>query len=359
MKLGTFMMPLHPPEKSRTECFEEDIEFVVRADELGYSEAWIGQHHTVAWEPIPANDVFIANVLPRTKSIRLGPGVAIVPQHHPANIAVRMAYLDHLSRGRLNCGFGQGGVTTDWGLFELPDPRTQGLMTLEGIDMILKLWQTDPPFEFKGDFWNIKLETPDPERGIGTLLKPYQKPHPPLAMSMVKEYSMAARTAGQRGYIPMSTNLLRSSKLAPQWQTYCQGAEEAGLPPPDRSTWRISRSIFIGETNEEARRYALDSSFSRAYDYMVQMLKAGQVLDITKNDPEMPDAAVTPEFIVDSGLAIVGDAEECTRQLQELWEETGGFGTLLLISHDWDDKEQWIRTMELLAREVVPRLPTV
>ena len=114
MKLGTFMMPLHPPEKDYTLGFEEDIEFVVRADELGFTEAWIGQHHTLAWEPIPSNDVFIANVLPRTKNIRLGSGVSILPQHHPVNVAVRLAYLDHLSRGRINAGFGQGGVPTDW-----------------------------------------------------------------------------------------------------------------------------------------------------------------------------------------------------------------------------------------------------
>ena len=131
MKLGTFMMPLHPPEKSRTICFEEDIELVVLADELGFTEAWVGQHHTVAWEPIPSNDLFIATVLPRTKNIRFGTGVSIIPQHHPANIAVRLAFLDHLSRGRIYCGFGQGGVPTDWGLFDLPDPKTQGLMTLE------------------------------------------------------------------------------------------------------------------------------------------------------------------------------------------------------------------------------------
>ena len=72
MKLGAFMMPLHPPDKDRTECFEEDIDLIVLADELGFTEAWIGQHHTVAWEPIPSNDVFISNVLPRTKNIRLG-----------------------------------------------------------------------------------------------------------------------------------------------------------------------------------------------------------------------------------------------------------------------------------------------
>jgi len=152
MKLGLFMMPVHPPEKPRTQCFDEDIELIVRAEELGFTEAWIGQHHSVAWEPIPSNDVFIANVFPRTRTIRLGPGVTIIPQHHPANVAVRLALLDHLSHGRLNCGFGQGGVPTDHELFGLPDAKTQGLMTLEGIDMVLKLWQTEAPFEFKGQF---------------------------------------------------------------------------------------------------------------------------------------------------------------------------------------------------------------
>ena len=87
-----------------------DPDFAIKADQLGSTEAWIGQHHTVAWEPIPSNDLFIANVLPRTKQIRLGSGVSILPQHHPVNVAVRLAYLDHLSRGRINCGFGQGGV---------------------------------------------------------------------------------------------------------------------------------------------------------------------------------------------------------------------------------------------------------
>ena len=118
MKLGTFMMPLHPPEKDRTECFAEDVEFRrPRRSARLHRGPWVGQHHTVAWEPIPSNDLFIAHVLPLTQNIRLGTGVSIMPQHHPVNVAVRLAYLDHLSKGRFNCGFGQGGVATDWGPF--------------------------------------------------------------------------------------------------------------------------------------------------------------------------------------------------------------------------------------------------
>ena len=161
MKLGLFMMPLHPPEKDRTQCFEEDIELVVLADQLGFSEAWVGQHNTLAWEPIPSNDVFIANVLPRTRNIRLGPGVSLMPHHHPVNVALRLAFLDHLSRGRINCAFGQSGVPTDWTLYDLPDPQTQGLMTVEAIDLVLKLWQAEAPFDFKGEYWQVGVDCLD------------------------------------------------------------------------------------------------------------------------------------------------------------------------------------------------------
>ena len=360
MKLGTFMMPLHPPEKDRTECFEEDVDFIVRADNLGFTEAWIGQHHTVAWEPIPANDLFIGHVLPQTKNIRLGTGVSIMPQHHPVNVAVRLAYLDHLSKGRINCGFGQGGVATDWGLFDLPDPETQGLMTVESIDMVLKLWEAEAPFDFKGDFYHIKIEDPVPDQGIGELLKPYQQPHPPIGMSVIRGESMAATMAGQRGYLPISTNLVATSTLSQHWQTYCAGATDAGLPEPGRERWRISRSIIVADSADQAWDYALNpgSAFNRAFDYLIAVLTGAKMLHILKHDLEVPDEDINPEYLV-KNLCIVGDVKSCVDQLEGLWESTGGFDTLLMIAHDWDDRPLWERSMDLLAQEVVPKLPAV
>lgn len=359
MDVGLFMMPVHPPEKDRTECFEEDLELVVLADQLGYTEAWIGQHFSVAWEPIPSNDIFIANALPRTKNIRFGTGVTIIQYHHPVNAALRLAYLDHLSRGRLLCGFGQSNIPTDLNLFDLPrDPKTLGLMTIEGMDMVLKLWQAEAPFDFQGDYWHIHIDEYDPDISMGTLLKPYQKPHPPIAMSVIKGTSLAARTAGQRGYIPISGNLVPITTVAQHWETYCAGAEEANQPPPDRSIWRVARNIFIGETTEEAMDHALNGSFAGSYDYLIKLISRGGGLVNLKDDPDMPDEAVTPEYAVNK-LAIVGDADEVIRRLTELVEVTGGFGTLLMIAHDWDDKTKWTKSMDLLINKVVPALPTL
>ena len=358
MKLGVFMMPLHPPEKDRTLCFEEDIELIVCADGLGFSEAWIGQHHSVAWEPIPANDLFISHLIPQTQQIRLGTGVTIMPQHHPVNVAVRMAMLDHLSRGRINCGFGQGGVPTDWGLFDLPDPKTQGLMTVEAIDLVLKLWQADAPFDFKGAHYRVRIDEPQPELGIGQLLKPYQQPHPPIAMSVIKGTSLAARMAGARGYMPISTNLVPTPTLVEHWDTYRAGALEAGLDEPSRTLWRVSRSIFVADSDEEAWDYALNSSFSRAFEYLIEVLGAVGNLALMKHDPSYPDKDVTPEYLIRT-LCVVGSVASCQQQLQALWDATGGFDTLLMIAHDWDEREKWLRSMDLLTHEVVPALPSL
>lgn len=355
MKLGVFMMPLHPPEKDRTECFEEDIRLVVHADDLGLSEVWVGQHGTLAWEPIPSNDVFIANVLPRTKNIRLGPGVTIIPHHHPANVALRLALLDHLSRGRLNCAFGQSGVPNDWNLYGLPDPKTQGLMTVEGMDMVLKLWESEAPFDFQGQFWHLKVPDSQPELGFGTMLKPYQKPHPPIAMSVVKGDSMAARMAGQRGYMPISTNLVPATTVLQHWETYCMGAAEVGLPQPSRSLWRISRSIYVGESNKEAWEQTMNGPFADSFAYLIQILSKANMLHLAKEDPDQPDEELTVEYFLKK-ICIIGDVETCIQKIEELCEITGGFGTLLMTAHDWDDETKWRRSMELLAKEVIPSL---
>jgi alkanesulfonate monooxygenase SsuD/methylene tetrahydromethanopterin reductase-like flavin-dependent oxidoreductase (luciferase family) len=173
----------------------------------------------------------------------------------------------------------------------------------------------------------------------------------------MKGNSMAARMAGARGYIPLSTNLVPVSTLAQHWQTYCAGAAEAGHPTPDRALWRVGRNIFVGRTNQAALEHALHGAFGRSWDYLLKLIGPGR-LDGLKEDPDMPDDAVTVEYCV-KRLAIVGDVDECTRRLHEVWAQTGGFGTLLMITHDWDDKEQWLRSMALLKNEVVPALPTL
>ena len=80
------------------------------------------------------------------------------------------------------------------------------------------------------------------------------------------------------------------------------------------------------------------------------------MLHLMKHDPDVPDQDVTPDYLL-KHLCIVGDVNECIRQLEDLWEITGGFGTLMMIAYDWDDKPKWLNSMELLTKEVLPSLP--
>ena len=94
MQYGLFLMPSHPPERDIFQGHQWDLDCLSLADDLGFSEAWIGEHFTSPWEPIPSPDLMIAQALMRTKNIRLATGVHLLPYHHPAELACRVAYLE-------------------------------------------------------------------------------------------------------------------------------------------------------------------------------------------------------------------------------------------------------------------------
>ena len=109
MNVGYFTMPLHPPGPDITKTLDEDLDQIVTLDQLGYKEAWIGEHFTTVWENIPAPDLFIAKALALTENIVLGTGVTCMPNHNPFMIAHRIAQLDHMAHGRFYWGVGSGG----------------------------------------------------------------------------------------------------------------------------------------------------------------------------------------------------------------------------------------------------------
>ena len=172
IKYGMFIMPFHAPDKPLSQGFDEDLELVVKAEELGFEEFWIGEHHTMKYETIVTPEIFIGRALGETQRIRLGPAPVCLNLHHPAYVASRLSFLDHLAKGRLNLCFGPGSVTSDQELYGL-DPRSGGAMTEEAMDAILNLWTSDPPYEHRGKYWQFQLkDNIDEETLIGFIHKP-------------------------------------------------------------------------------------------------------------------------------------------------------------------------------------------
>ncbi len=351
---GMFIMPFHDPAKPLGQCYDEDLELIIRAEELGFSEFWIGEHHTMKYENIVMPEIFIARALGETRRIRLGPAPVCLNQHHPAHVAGRLAFLDHLSKGRLNLCFGAGSVTADQELFGA-EPKNAAAMVDEATDMILRLWSTEPPYEIEGKFWTIRLKkTVDTETGIGYIHKPLQQPHPPIAVPGTSRQSPSMRIAGQRGFQPFGHCLIAGNVLADTWQTYEQAGLEAGRQPR-RADWKVTRSIFLADTTAEARRLARTNSLGRNYEYIGRLFDKGLGRKVYKRDLAMSDADCNLDFLMGEQI-IAGSPDEVLRRLLLLIEETGTFGTLVLMSYDWDDKPSWLRSMELFAHELMPAL---
>ena len=355
MRLGYFMMPLHLPGSVLADTLERDLEQIERLDRLGYAEDWIGEHFTAEWENIPAPDLFIAAALGRTERILLGTGVACLPNHNPFMLAHRIAQLDHMARGRFLFGVGSGGFPGDFEVAGI-DPRSgkQRELTTDAIDLILKLWDSPEPGLYEQHSWRFWVPEPDLSIGKHVHLRPYRQPHPPIAVAGVSENSETLTLAGERGWIPMSINLVPRRILKTHWRTVEEGAGSKGRVPA-REEWRIARNIHVAETTEQARREAMEV-FGRDFrDYFMPLLKKVRLFGNLKQDPEMTDEEVTLEYLADN-VWIVGDPDECARRISALQAEVGGFGTLLAMAHDWPDPTVWERSMTLLATEVLPRV---
>ena len=110
MRFGIFIAPFHPLGENPHLALRRDLELVEWLDQLGYDEAWIGEHHSAGYEIIASPELFIAAAAERTRHIRLGTGVSSLPYHHPLMLADRIIQLDHMTRGRVMFGVGPGAL---------------------------------------------------------------------------------------------------------------------------------------------------------------------------------------------------------------------------------------------------------
>ncbi|ETX00584.1 MAG: hypothetical protein ETSY1_10690 [Candidatus Entotheonella factor] len=356
MQFGLFMMPLHPPYRSFADCYDRDIDQLVLADRLGFCEAWLGEHLTERWENAPAPDLLIAKALALTDHIRLGTGVTLLALHHPVYLAHRLAMLDHMARGRFQWGIGGGGIPTDLAIFgiDASQPSDVRARSAEVLDVVLKLWASEGKFSYHGRFFDIDAPEMDNVKERGYYMKPYQQPHPPIAVAASTPTSASIRMAGERGWIPMTSSLLSRPYLQGHWELIAEGAASAGRAA-DRSQWRIARDVFVAPTPSLARERAR-AVLGRNYVQHQLPNRAGSIqINSTKIDPGMPDEAVDVDYLMEN-VWIVGDPQECADQIRQLYEACGGFGTLLSITADSDDASWDHESLRLLMEEVGPRV---
>ena len=288
-----------------------------------------------------------------TERIKFGTGVTLLGMHEPVYLAHRVAMLDHLARGRFQWGIGLGGIPTDMALMGL-DPSEGRARAAEALDVVLGLWNNDGKFRYDGEFFKIDTPVLDPVTERGLHMKPLQLPHPPIAVAASTSLSGSLKVAGAQGWSPMSSSILSKTFLPGHWNTYAEAANAAGNSA-NRSDWRIARDIFVGPTPKIARERAR-AVLGRNYDVHQRPSRKNTVqMELMKIDPDMKDEDIDVDYLMEH-VWIVGDPKECADKVRALYDDVGGFGTLLSITADSDDASWDHESLTLLAEEVGPRI---
>jgi alkanesulfonate monooxygenase SsuD/methylene tetrahydromethanopterin reductase-like flavin-dependent oxidoreductase (luciferase family) len=356
MKLGYFTMPLHPVGKDWRQTLAEDRAAILLAERLGFEEAFIGEHVTDLAETITSCLIFIATLAHDTRRIRLGSGTVNLANRHPAATAAEIAMVDTLLEGRFILGVGPGGLRSDAEIFGALDADRNALF-VESLEHMIALWTGEPPYRLNGKTWKLTTErTWIPHLGQGAMLKPLQRPHPPIVVTAILPSSNGIAAAAARGWTPISANFVQPWVVATHWPKYAEGCARAGRAarPED---WRVAKSIFVGDDEAAVRRVCRTQGNLFAYYFRNLLTKslASRGNSVFKHDAEVPDEALTDEYLVDTML-IKGTVNEVVERILAFRETVGPFGTLLYAGHDWADPAAMCRSMELMAEEVMPRV---
>src|SRR3974390_2573556 len=230
MRLGYFTMPVHPMHRDWSQTLREGREGIMLADELGFYDAFVGEHLTDACETITNSMIFHATLIHATKQIKLATGTTNLSQMHPVVIAVNAAMLDHLAQGRFIMGVSAGALTSDAEALGLLDEDRNKIFA-EAIDVILAIWERDPPYDIDLPGNRFKVSTARTSAlhlGVGYIGKPFQKPRPEIVGTVLAPFSPGVVAMGRRDFHPLSANFLLSLHLKSHWQNYCKGKNEVG-----------------------------------------------------------------------------------------------------------------------------------
>ena len=337
LTFGIFLAPFHRLGENPTLAIGRDIELIEWLDQLGYDEAWIGEHHSAGWELIASPELIIAAAAERTKHIKLGSGVTSLPYHHPFLVAQRFVQLDHMTRGRAMLGCGPGALTSDAYMLGI-EPSTQRPRMLQAMEAIMRLLECKEPVTMKTDWFEM--------RQARLHLAPYSDPHFEIAVaSTITPFGMIAAGTHGVGVLSIGAGLPGGPEaLASQWKIAEDAAAKAGKTV-SRKKWRVVVNAHIAEDDEQALSEVSAGERVETVTYFEDTLgrPPGR-----SDDPLREGVAM--------GTTLVGSPDTVAKGIRRLLDYSqGGFGGILFRAHEWANREQTMRSYELFARYVMPQ----
>jgi alkanesulfonate monooxygenase SsuD/methylene tetrahydromethanopterin reductase-like flavin-dependent oxidoreductase (luciferase family) len=253
-------------------------------------------------------------------------------------------------------GVGPGGSPPDFEAFDVVD-KNRMEMVEESVDIITRLWSSDPPYDIQGKYWQFHVrDNVLPDIGVGKMTVPFQQPHPPIMLPSMSRGSSSAKVTARRGWNMISANFVPEDIAIGHWHDWAGERARLGLPLEPHK-YRAGRTILVCDTDEEAQAYLKhqDCALRWYFHYIIGLTGHGGFVGMLKHDPEMPDSEVTPDYCIEN-IVIAGSPRTVAEKLAAFREKVGPFETLIISHHDWVHRQLWERHMHLAAHEMMPIL---
>lgn len=340
MDIGTFLLMQSPSHRPSTEIYARGMEQAQAAEALGYRNCWLGEHHFSTYGYLSRPLQFATHIAAKTKTLRVGTAVIVIPIHNPLLVAEEIATLDLLSGGRADIGFGRGYQQYEFARFGLDLDKARERYD-EALDIVLKSLEGEP-FSYAGTHYQIPETVVFPQ--------PQQQPHPPVWIVAQSPYAVEATV--RRGFNVLTggfgVTFEHFAAFGKMFDEVC-----AKVQPKVKPRVGVQRAIYVAENDADARdaaehaRWNMRVTMSLRNRY--EQVENGKAVPIVaKSEPSIDE-------LLDRYLCI-GSPDKCISQIKRLQEVMGithfncsfWFGDL--------DQKRVLRSMERFAKEVMPAL---
>jgi len=363
MQTGLIFHPYMRPGRTARQTFEWGVQSAMHCDKIGFTTMMISEHASQIWENIPNPELIIAAAALQTKNISFAPMAHILPHQHPTKLAMTVGWLSQILEGRYFMGIGAGAyplASYMHGIKNGQDTAFLNEMVRESLFIMEKIWKREP-FFYEGKFWSAGFPEEEPavteedEQHKLANYSPWGGAFPEFAVTGFSYNSPSMKLAGERNFKPVSI-FSGVDALKKHWETYSEANIKAGFTP-DRKRHAVSQTVFVADTDAEAKREVMEGPIGYCFDrYLIPIWRRFGMMDGFAKDARISPDDADLEFLVDK-VFVVGSPDTVVEKLNALFETTGGWGTLQVESHDYyDDPAPWFHSLELIAKEVAPRV---
>jgi alkanesulfonate monooxygenase SsuD/methylene tetrahydromethanopterin reductase-like flavin-dependent oxidoreductase (luciferase family) len=334
--------------QSPVQRYRDTIEQSVHAEALGFESVWpVEQHFNADLSITPAPLLLLAALAERTRSLRLGIAIVLLPLSHPIRIAEEIATLDVLSNGRVEFGVGRGAIAAHFSGFGVPQSESRERFD-EALEIIVQAW-TRERVSYRGRFYRVD--------DICVVPKPVQQPHPPIraAANSVETLEYMGRM-GQPIFVATPTNPF--PKLRQALPVYRQARAQAGHPDNGGEDITLALPVFVSENRAQIRQL-MEPSINHYLQTVAAIYRAA--VEKSGAAAQMPERVrgfgrISYEQACES-IAIFDTPQACLERLQRVREEFN-IGRLICWFNigGMAPHVEVMRSMDLFATKVMPYL---